>query len=353
MRALAIVMMLAAIAHAQPSGSGSAGSGSSAAGSGSGSGSGTGPKIIQLPTDINAPQVSAAANPTVVRLGAKFTVFITATYVAGVNVNIAEPIQLGSAFEVLRKVSEDRTAPDGRHVREWQLQVIPWELGDLTLQPILVTYTAFGKVGQAPSNELRLRVVGVLGDAVDDPKLMREQHGPSALWARDWFWVWVAIAGGGAALVTVLVLLLARRKTKRTVRLVAGVVAAPRRIDMTSERALERLMAIERSGVLDNDDERKRGYHEMALVIREYLGARYRVATLDLTSHELMIQLAKVAPDEERQLVEAWLERCDLVKYGGLRATADEARRVLDDARALIVSTTKAATTSMLRRAAA
>ena len=38
----------------------------------------------------------------------------------------------------------------------------------------------------------------------------------------------------------------------------AGAVdAAPRRIDMTSERALERLLAIEQSGVLDRDDERK------------------------------------------------------------------------------------------------
>ena len=54
----------------------------------------------------------------------------------------------------------------------------------------------------------------------------------------------------------------------------------PRRIDMTSERALERLLAIERSGVLDRDDERKLGYTQMVEVIREYLGARYRIATL-------------------------------------------------------------------------
>jgi hypothetical protein len=340
MRALVVLVALCTIAHAQP-------------GSGSGSGSGK-PRIIQLPNDIHAPQVSAAANPTVVRLGAKFTVFITATYAEGVYTNIAEPIELGSAFEVRRKVSEDRTAPDGRHVREWQLEVIPWELGDLSMAPIVVTYTAFGKVGQVPSNELRLRVVGVLGDAVDDPKLMREQHGPASLWARDWFWVWAAIVGGGVAIAVLLVLLLLRRKTKKTVRLVAGAVAAPRRIDMTSERALERLMAIERSGVLDRDDDRKGGYDQMVDVIREYLGARYRVATLDLTPHELLVQLEKVAPADEHDLVEAWLGACELVKYGGLRATQDEARRVLDDARALIVTTTRpAGMSSTLRRAAA
>ena len=65
---------------------------------------------------------------------------------------------------------------------------------------------------------------------------------------------------------------------------------------MTSERALERLLAIERSGVLDRDDDRKGGYAEMVEVIREYLGARYRVATLDLTTRELLRRLERVAP---------------------------------------------------------
>ena len=45
---------------------------------------------------------------------------------------------------------------------------------------------------------------------------------------------------------------------------------------MTSERALERLLAIEQSGVLARDRERKTGYADMALVIRDYLGARFR-----------------------------------------------------------------------------
>ena len=53
---------------------------------------------------------------------------------------------------------------------------------------------------------------------------------------------------------------------------------------MTSERALQQLLEIERIGVLDRDDDRKAGYAEMVDVIREYLGARYRVATLDLTT---------------------------------------------------------------------
>ncbi|HEX7841797.1 MAG TPA: hypothetical protein VF469_30210, partial [Kofleriaceae bacterium] len=113
-------------------------------------------------------------------------------------------------------------------------------------------------------------------------------------------------------------------------------------IDMTGERALERLLEIERSGVLDRDGERKAGYAGMVEVIRDYLAARYRLAIHDLTSSELLARLGQHAPPGEIELVRGWLEGCDLVKYGGIRATPAEAGKVLDDARALIVTTTEA-----------
>jgi hypothetical protein len=328
------------------SGSGSAGSGSGSAGSGSGSaGSGSGagaPRIIQLPTDIAAPQVSAAASPTEVSLGGKFTVFITATFGDGVEVNLREPIELGSVFEVTRKVTEDRRAPDGRKTREWQLEVIAWELGDLVMPPISVTYTAFGRAGQVQTNAIKLKVTGVLGDVVDDPKAIRDHAPPKDLLSRDWFWVWVAAAAGALIGLVTGLLVWRRRRRRLEVRLVAGAVAAPRRMDGPSARALEKLLAIEKSGVLDRDEDRKAGYTEMVEVMREYISARYRVDLVDLTTRELLRALERAAPADARALVETWLERCDIVKYGGLRATRDDARTTLDDARAVVVTTTDA-----------
>jgi hypothetical protein len=83
---------------------------------------------------------------------------------------------------------------------------------------------------------------------------------------------------------------------------------------------------------------------DMVDVIREYLGSRYHVATYDLTSSELLRRLEKLAPSDERELIESWLEDCDIVKYGGFKATADDARQTLDDGRTLIVTTTQVAT---------
>jgi hypothetical protein len=325
-----------------PAGSGSGSGSATGSGSGAGSGSsGSGPVIIKVPTDLNAPQVSAAASPTVVRLGAKFTLFVTATFNAGVEVNLREPLELGPAFEITRKLSEDKPTGDGRTVREWQIEVIAWELGDLLLPPVAVTYTNMGKADQVATNRAKVRVEGVLGDVVDDPKAMRANAPPTDLLARDWFWLYVAIGVVVAITALFAIVAIVRRRRRKIAYRMVGIVGTQLKFDSASDRALYRLKEIEKSGILDDDDTRKKGYAEMVEVIREYIGSRYRVATLDLTSSELIKKLAKLAPQGERDMIERWLERTDIVKYGGLAATKSDAAKTLDDARHLVISTTK------------
>jgi len=206
-----------------------------------------------------------------------------------------------------------------------------------------VTFTVNGKAGQVQTNAANIRVDGVLGDVVDDPKALRDSHGPLSLISRDWFWAWIGSALGSVLVLMVVGIQLQRiKRRKKTVRLTGGFLAMPRRrIDMTGEKALAALAAIKASGVLDRDDDRKQGYTEMVDVIRDYLGARYRVASRDLTSNELVRSLRAVAPDDELALIERWLERCDIVKYGAARVSAATGNTVLDDARALIVTTTQ------------
>ena len=325
--AVSILLLLTGIASGQGSGS-AAGSGSAV--------------VIQLPPDVDAPEVSAAASPTELTLGARFTLFVTAVYGPGVEVNLPAKVDLGDAFEVKKTSSEDHVRADGKHVREWQLDVIAWDIGDLRVPGVPVTFTVNGHGGQLATNSVPLRVNGVLGEA-DDPKLVRGNAPPTMLKSADWFWVYV---GGGVfvavvALVTFLVLRARRRGRVRT--LVGGLAPARRpRIDMTSERALERLLAIEQSGVLARDAERKAGYADMVEVIRDYLGARFRFATAELTTSELLRGLRKRATETETTLVETWLGRCDLVKYGGMRATEGEALDVLAGARDVVVQTTAA-----------
>ena len=364
---IALVLVVAPRAFADGTGSGS-GSGSAdpfwgQAGSGAGSGSGSGgtrkPKkiVIQIPADVVAPKVSASASPSQVRLGAAFTLFVQAEYGAGVDVNLPEPVDLGGAFEVAKKLTvADRVKPDGTHVREWQLAVFAWELGDLEVPEVGVTFTAMGKAGQVATNAVPVKVFGVLGD-VDDPKLLRANTPPQRLIGRDWFWLYVGCGAAGALVALAIFLFVRGRLRRRNITLTGGALTMARRIDMTSERALERLLAIERSGVLAADDTRRRGYADMVDVLREYLNLRYRIATLDLTTMELMRSLARVAPRAECDTIAAWLEGCDFVKYAGTKSTAAAARTAIDEARAFITSTatiraTGASASQRMRRAA-
>jgi hypothetical protein len=296
--------------------------------------------VIQLPPELGQPEVSAAASPSELKLGGRFTLFITATYGDGIEVNLPATVDLGDAFEIKRTSSEDRVRPDGKHVREWQLDVIAWDLGDLRVPPVPVTFTVAGHGGQLLTNTVPVRVTGVLGDA-DDPKLMRGDAPPVMLTSRDWLWIYIA-SGVGVIAIGAITFVVLRRRRRRHVQTLVGKLAPamPRKMDMTSERALERLLAIEQSGVLARDGERKAGYAEMVDVVRDYLGARFRFATAELTTSELLRGLAGRARSQDCVLVERWLERCDLVKYGGVRASESDALSVLAGAREVVMATT-------------
>lgn len=334
-RVACLLVVATAAASAQPAerDDARAGSGSAAPGT-----AGSATKLV-LPLDVNAPEVSAAAAPTIALLGGHFTLYITATYGPGVEVNLREPLDLGPAFEARRRVSEDRTA-GARTTREWQIDVTPWELGEQRIAPITITFTASGKAGQVETNAVPLKIVGALGDIVDDATAMRGLAAPTGLAIRDWFWISTAAAGAGALGAVIAMLWWRTRRRRRTHRLVGTSVARPRRIDMTADRALERLLELERSGALRRDPDRKLGYADMVEVVRDYLGARYAIAVHDLTSSELLRRLAEPVAPDAHALITAWLEACDLVKYGGERVTAAEADQALGDARALIVATT-------------
>jgi hypothetical protein len=305
------------------------------------------PPVDALPTpDIDPilfgqPEVSAVASPTSVRLGEPITLVVTAVYITGVNVNLPDPLVLGDAFEVGRREVTDKQRSDGRHIREWQIRVLPWELGDLMVPPIQVTFTAGGKAAAVETRALPIRVVGALGD-VDDPRLLRGMSPPISLWSRSWFWA--LIAGGTLLAIVALVLWLrARRRRRRAVAPVAA--AAPiaavrprRRLDALANATLAKLDELERSGRLDSD--RKAAYAELIDLMRDYLGARFGFAHDKLTSAELRAAVAARSDAISDAAVAGWLAGCDLVRYAGRDGSSALAHATLEDSRGLVLTTT-------------
>jgi hypothetical protein len=292
-----------------------------------------GPTIVDAPYVLGAPEVSAVVSPAVVRLGEPFVLFVTASHGGDVRVNLPEPLALGAAFEAGRRVVDDRRRSDGRRIREWQIEVVAWELGDLLVPPVPVTFTSGGRAASIPTEPAPVRVAGSLGDS-DDPAQLRALAAPVRLWQRDWR---LAFAGGGAIVVLAAAAGLVRRRRRPPVP--RRERARRRALGPAAGDALARLDALEASGVLDRD--RKAGYHGLAEIVRDYLGARLGFAPADQTTADLERHAADLGAPIAAE-VAAWLGAVDLVRYANHRASDAEVRAALAGARHLVSAAAEA-----------
>lgn len=291
--------------------------------------------IVDLPLDADAPQVAAAAENGEAPLGAPFTVFVTATARAGVQVSLRDPLELGAAFEVRRKLASSRPLADGGTAFEWQLELVAWEVGDLRIPPIPLLFTSHGRAGQITTAPAPMRILGSLAED-DDGTRPRGLSPPRPLLRPRPWWPWVA--GGAAALALLGLLGLLWWRTRRRAKPASGPTRSRWRAHREGPggRALRRLAALEASGALIT--QQKAGYTELADVLRELLGAVGGFPTKDLTTGELTRALAQhptlagAAEDVTR-----WLAAVDKVKYAAYVATEREAAAALADARSLVL----------------
>jgi len=104
--------------------------------------------------------------------------------------------------------------------------------------------------------------------------------------------------------------------------------------------AVRRLTALERAGAPEAD-ELDRWFVELSAIVRKYLEDRYHVRAPELTTEEFL-QVARRAAGlsaEHRELLSAFLERCDRVKFAGYRPDSTESLATLKAARAFIEDT--------------
>lgn len=106
------------------------------------------------------------------------------------------------------------------------------------------------------------------------------------------------------------------------------------------ELAVSRLAKLEQGGAPDEAG-LDGWFVELSSIIRHYLEHRYAVRAPELTTEEFL-QVARRAPGlsaEHRELLTAFLERCDRVKFAGYRPDADESMATLKAARAFVEDT--------------
>lgn len=283
------------------------------------------------------PQASAAAAPSRVRLGDTLTLFIEVVYDEKVTINLPATLDLDPYFEETRRSSADERRTDGTRKRTFQVQVRAWEVGDLRIPPIQVSYTAAGQQSWVVTNSVPIEVVGSLSD-VDDKTALLGDTPPVSLKSRDWR---APIAGAAAFVVLVIALIAWRLLRKKPTLTPAVTYVAPVAVKMKmtgpAERALEAIDKLAAEGTCVSDP--RVGYDELVGIMRTYATEQYGVPILDRTTDELMRSLTRRMPEEAHTMARRWFARCDLVKYAAERPERDRSDLDLRGARDVILAT--------------
>ena len=285
------------------------------------------------PPPVDAPVASAALSDREVTLGRSFFLFVRVVYAPGIDVNLPANLGLPEGLEELQRTNAERKNPDGSLTREFEVELMAFDLGELGIAPIAVTYSSRGDVAQVQTNPLALRVIGVIGDGAEE---LRDIAGPVDVRREDYRLLYTL----GAVLGTILLLLLLwwLLKNSRSKRRHVAALIAARRLPV-DEEALVRLAELEERGALELED-LKPTYLEMSEIVKAYIGRRYGFPANELTALEIRNELAARPTGQEAEaMIRPWFQSADLVKFANAGATTDEARRALDDARVFIDKT--------------
>jgi hypothetical protein len=284
--------------------------------------------------EVEAPRTRVSLSTSETRLGERFYLFVDVTHRPQIEVNLPAALPLGEDFEEHGRESERTKEVDGWVTERFEVALSAFALGDLSLPPLPLTYTAHGRVFQMQTAATTIRVISVVAEG---ETVLRDIAPPVEVRTRDWTIAYISGGAATALLLAALALITSRMVAARRRRRPAGEVAADGTpLLPAEEEALARLDSLEASGALEADD-LKPTHHDMSEIFRNFLGRRFGFSALDLTTAELCTQLrARVGEAGPAEAAESWLEQNDLVKFANQAVTSDEARRALYDVRMLI-----------------
>jgi len=241
--------------------------------------------------------------------------------------------QLGS-FEVrdYQVLPQRARRHDGQKTEiNWTL--VPFATGDLEIPPIaMVVIDSSGRPDTLRTQAQRVTVASLNPDPQGG---IRDIKPPATLpGGRAWMW-WLAavaaVAAGG--------LLLFRFLRRRRLRQALGDIAyqgPPRPAHEIALEELERIAALKllEKGLI------KEFYSQIAEIIKRYIGGRYHLETMELTTTELLQAMGRGSlPGDHIDLFRPFFGECDLVKFAKYMPPTERTARTLDGARDLVLAT--------------
>lgn len=265
-------------------------------------------------------QAAVGIEPDTVRIGDPFVVQIGVRAPLGATITFPPTPDTSAAVQGLDPVRIE-TRPDSGGAVQWgYYRVAAWNVGEQTITLGDIVVTVQGRSRRISLAGHKVFVASVL--PADSAQRVPKPPRPLYEFAAPLWWLWAALA----ALAILLLLLWWWWRRRRRGRPAAIPDPFP-----AAEREFARIEAL---GLIEAG-ERGRYVTLVVEVLRDYLAARYPSAPLSLTSTEVLGALRgqRAVPNDRLMRV---LNEADLIKFAQRPVTAERAREIGREARAIV-----------------
>lgn len=265
-------------------------------------------------------QLGIAVRPETVTVGTRFIVAARVRAPEGATIAWPTAPDTTESLEIVSSRMIDSTTDSLRTEETARWRLAAWDTGTITIVFEDAVVTALDLERRVPLRaHVYVRSVLPPDTALQVPKPPRDIMAADPPW-----WRWVALALLVAAIVSLLLWWYLRRRRRKP-------PPAPVDAMQYAEREFNR---VERMGLLEAG-ERGRFVALMVEVLRDYLALRLPGAAPSLTSTEL-VRYLRSRSDLPVQRLATVLTEADLVKFARRPVTAERAREIGHEARAIV-----------------
>ena len=284
---------------------------------------------IQAAAQEQQIQVQSMVDRATVTVGDSITYSLVISRAEGVQI---APLEVGSnlgQFEVRDyRVTESAAKAGKAAVDHYDFVISIYETGEFEIPPVTVAYRdQAGVAREVSAQPIHITVTSVLPGEAEDIKDIKP---PVSIKVQNRLVLWLGL-GVALCAAVVLLYLWTRRRT-----------GAKEQVEQTAplrpahEIAYEELQRIEALGLVSRG-QIKQHYTEVSEVIRRYVGQRYHILTLELTTAELIDAMAEAKVEPQHiDSVGSLLEECDLVKFAKYVPDREQIQTLIVRARCMV-----------------
>jgi len=275
--------------------------------------------------------VSARVDRSTITIGDLITYTVEVVHDKGVDVRLPGLGENLGSFEIRDYRVYDPQKQNGKIINRVDYVISTFEVGEFEIPPVAVRYSI------PPDTAVRVIRTEAIKITVESLKPsedgdIRDIKPPVEL---PFDWRPYLLYGGLALALAVLGFFLFWYLKKRS----RGEPILPGKPEIARpphELAYEELEALLAQNLLEKG-EIKRFYSEISEIIRRYIEGRYQVPAMERTTTELLDDLRGIGVEVDHvELIAAFLERCDLVKFAKYQPSEEEHRDTVERARQIV-----------------